>query len=832
MKHSLLAGLLAGALLSGVPTLQADASTHDRHADETAALARAADDPFAPVYIVASRDTWRGGLQAIARDGVERRDSVGTPLVLARIQANQLPEVSHLVHAREKRCGGYFAFPTRGEAEAFLAADRSALARNAVSLADYTVDNQATVGPWLSQVSEANIRDTIEHLSTAWPNRYYSSTHGQAAAEWIRDTWLSLAAGRGDVSAELFTGCSDCSTQPSVILTVQGAELPDEVVVLGGHLDSISYAGSGDDMDAPGADDDASGIATLTEVIRVALASGWQPRRTVKFMGYAAEEVGLRGSNAIAQSFQDQGVNVVGVLQLDMTNYAIGASDDMQLVTDYSNAGLQQFVRDVFDEYLAPLGLTRSTYTCGYACSDHASWTSAGFPSAMMFEAGFNNDIHTPDDTLDNMGGTAAPSVPLAQLGLGFLGELAKTAGGGGDENAPPVADFTAATDGLAVVFTDASSDSDGNIASRSWDFGDGATSADANPVHTYASAGSYDVTLVVTDDDGATDSKTVTVTVDGANTAPVADFDVSVDGLVASFTDASGDDDGSIVSRSWDFGDGAASSEANPSHAYTAAGAYDVTLTVTDDDGATDSKTMAVTVSGGDTGGGGELEKGVPRTGLSGAAGESLAFTMDVPAGASNLVFTMSGGSGDADLYVRFGSAPTDSAYDCRPYKYGNEESCSFAAPSAGTWHVRIKAYSAFSGISLVGDYAAGDDGDDGGDGGTQVYGNDTAYAIGDYATVYSPVVVSGRSGQAPAVAQVDVDIQHTYIGDLRVDLVAPDGSTYLLHNRSGGSTDNLVRNYSVDLSAEDLDGNWRLRVTDRGRGDTGTLVGWSVTF
>src|SRR5690606_32400093 len=108
---------------------------------------------------------------------------------------------------------------------------------------------------------------------------------------------------------------------------------------------------------------------------------------------------------------------------------------------------------------------------------------------------------------------------------------------------------------------------------------------------------------------------------------------------------------------------------------------------------------------------------------------------------------------------------APTDSAYDCRPYKYGNEESCSFAAPSAGTWHVRIKAYSAFSGISLVGDYAAGGGGDDGGDdGGTQVYGNDTVYAIGDYATVYSPVVVSGRSGQAPAVAQVDVHIQHTY--------------------------------------------------------------------
>src|SRR5690606_18268240 len=188
-----------------------------------------------------------------------------------------------------------------------------------------------------------------------------------------------------------------------------GSELPDEVVVLGGHLDSISWSGSGDNMDAPGADDDASGIATLTEVLRVALASGWQPRRTVKFMGYAAEEVGLRGSNAIAQSFQDQGVNVVGVLQLDMTNYAVGASGDMQLITDYSNAGLQQSGPYASEAYLAPRGLSRSTSACGCACSDRASWTRAVFPSTMMFEAGFNNGTHTPDDTLANMGGTAAP---------------------------------------------------------------------------------------------------------------------------------------------------------------------------------------------------------------------------------------------------------------------------------------------------------------------------------------------------------------------------------------------------------------------------------------
>src|SRR3546814_1186547 len=67
----------------------------------------------------------------------------------------------------------------------------------------------------------------------------------------------------------------------------------------------------------------------------------------------------------------------------------------------------------------------------------------------------------------------------------------------------------------------------------------------------------------------------------------------------------------------------------------------------------------------------------------------------MDVPAGATNLVFNLSGGTGDADLYVKFGSAPTDSVYDCRPFVSGNTESCSFAAPQAGTYHVRVKAFS-----------------------------------------------------------------------------------------------------------------------------------------
>lgn len=115
-------------------------------------------------------------------------------------------------------------------------------------------------------------------------------------------------------------------------------------------------------------------------------------------------------------------------------------------------------------------------------------------------------------------------------------------------------------------------------------------------------------------------------------------------------------------------------------------------------------------TCPGGSTGGGNELENGVAQTNL--ASSSELTFTMDVPAGSSDVNFVMSGGSGDADLYVKFGSVPTDSSYDCRPYQGGNAESCTGLTQSGGTYYVRLKAYSAFSGVSLTGSYSGGSSG------------------------------------------------------------------------------------------------------------------------
>lgn len=278
----------------------------------------------------------------------------------------------------------------------------------------------------------------------------------------------------------------------------------------------------------------------------------------------------------------------------------------------------------------------------------------------------------------------------------------------GNSGNTPPTANFNFSVSGLTANFTDASSDSNGTVASRSWNFGDGTTSTATNPAKTYASAGARTVTLTVTDNQGATNSvsKTVTVT-SGTNTPPTANFSFTTNLLVANFTDTSTDANGSIASRSWNFGDGTTSTAANPSKTYNAAGSYNVALTVTDNQGASNSVSKSVIVSSSQPPAVQALLKGVPRTGLSGAAGSVQYFTLHVHgAPPTNLTFQASGGTGDMDMYVKHGSPPTQTDYTCRPYVTGNNEVCNFPTVAEGSWYVMLHAYRAFSGMTLSGNF------------------------------------------------------------------------------------------------------------------------------
>ncbi|WDE02157.1 pre-peptidase C-terminal domain-containing protein [Thalassomonas actiniarum] len=192
----------------------------------------------------------------------------------------------------------------------------------------------------------------------------------------------------------------------------------------------------------------------------------------------------------------------------------------------------------------------------------------------------------------------------------------------------------------------------------------------------------------------------------------PNASFSYNCTDLSCNF-DGSGstDSDGTITGYAWSFGDNGNGSGTNPSHTYGAYGSYTVTLTVTDNDGQQDAVSKTVALADPDQG---KLTNGVPVSGLADSTGNEQEFHLVVPADASSVSFNMSGGSGDADLYVRFGAKPTENDYDCRPYAGGNNEDCSFSA-QAGTYYVMIRAYSSYSGVSLVGSYQTGGSGDSG---------------------------------------------------------------------------------------------------------------------
>lgn len=277
--------------------------------------------------------------------------------------------------------------------------------------------------------------------------------------------------------------------------------------------------------------------------------------------------------------------------------------------------------------------------------------------------------------------------------------------------NQPPTANangpYSASVNAAVNFSSNGSTDPDGNISSYHWDFGDGSSSTSSNPVHSYTSAGSYTATLTVTDNGDLEASSNASVTITQVtNEAPVASINgpFSAEQGVVIFFDGTGsyDPDGSVTTYSWNFGDGASSNSANAGHSYASAGTYNVTLTVTDDQGATATATSTATVT--TIPNGNVLSNGVSLA-ISGATASESLYRLQVPSGATNLSFAISGGSGDADIYVKFGSAPTSSSYDCRPYLGGNNETCNISNAQTGTYHVMVQGYTAYD-TNLVASY------------------------------------------------------------------------------------------------------------------------------
>ncbi|MBI2519345.1 MAG: M20/M25/M40 family metallo-hydrolase [Bdellovibrio sp.] len=343
-------------------------------------------------------------------------------ITVMKVRESELHQIGHLMHDKFHRCGGFIGHETLAEALEWANNEGERFHAKSMNFADYSINQGESVRALLTELSAPNIASTIQKLSS-FKNRYYKSQTGQDSQKLVKETWETLVQGRTDAKVEFFRHSG--WPQPSVVLTLTGSETPEEIIVLGGHGDSISgYFGDRSSNHAPGADDNASGIATLTEIVRVLMTSSYRPKHTIKFMAYAAEEVGLWGSKEIAQQAKRENQNIIGVMQLDMTNYKGSADLDIVLMSDYTNTEQNAFMGRLIDEYVkVPWGQDR----CGYACSDHASWHGQGFPASMPFEARMNEmnrRIHTPQDTIELSRGNAQHALHFAKLGVAFAVEL------------------------------------------------------------------------------------------------------------------------------------------------------------------------------------------------------------------------------------------------------------------------------------------------------------------------------------------------------------------------------------------------------------------------
>ncbi|WP_413943555.1 M20/M25/M40 family metallo-hydrolase [Bdellovibrio sp. HCB-162] len=259
-----------------------------------------------------------------------------------------------------------------------------------------SLEKNAGIEAALSEVSENNLRSYVQWLS-AFPNRYNRDSQPNKHVVEMKQR-LEAMLSNATIPYEISEITHSSTQQNSLRVRLVGSARPNEIIVLGGHLDSINQSWGGGKA-APGADDNASGSANLIEALRI-LMNKTQPERTVEFFWYAGEESGLLGSAEIAKQYKAEKKDVVAVLQLDMTLFPGSGELVIGSMTDFTSAWLRDYLKAMNDTYLHARIVDDK---CGYGCSDHASWNRQGYAALMPFEATFrasNQKIHTANDII------------------------------------------------------------------------------------------------------------------------------------------------------------------------------------------------------------------------------------------------------------------------------------------------------------------------------------------------------------------------------------------------------------------------------------------------
>ena len=284
----------------------------------------------------------------------------------------------------------------------------------------------ARISEMLAQVDMDSLMATVQHLQD-YGSRIWNSANAFAASDWIAGRMASygLEVEQQPFNANTWMGSG--AAGPNVIGIQRGTLFPDTYVVCGSHLDSFSYEAMFGGGDAPGADDNATGVASVLESARI--MSQYEFEYSIVYCAYGCEEMGLYGSEAYANRCQQQGMDIIGYFNNDMNGYLYGDQIHIDLIYPNSVAPIGDYYMNVANVYFPEMPVRHVNFNEGD--SDHTSFNNHGYMGIYPFEdyQHYSPNIHTPQDLIGPSVNSFGMSQRYCQMNIACLAEIANPLG-------------------------------------------------------------------------------------------------------------------------------------------------------------------------------------------------------------------------------------------------------------------------------------------------------------------------------------------------------------------------------------------------------------------
>ena len=296
-----------------------------------------------------------------------------------------------------------------------------------------------TIREMLDQVNMDSLEATVQHLQD-YQSRIWNSDNAYAASDWIasRMQALGLEVEQQPFYANTWMGSGQAA--PNVIGIQRGTLYPDIYVVCGSHFDSFSYEAMYGGGSAPGADDNATGVASVLESARI--MTQYEFEYSIIYCAYGCEEMGLYGSEAYASRCQQEGMDIIGYFNNDMNGYLYGDQIHIDCIYPNSVEPIGTYYMNVGEVYYPELPIRHVNFNEGD--SDHTSFNNHGYMGIYPFEdyENYSPYIHTPNDMIGMSVNSFEMGQQYCQMNIACLAEIANPVGDTPQVYCNPVTNF------------------------------------------------------------------------------------------------------------------------------------------------------------------------------------------------------------------------------------------------------------------------------------------------------------------------------------------------------------------------------------------------------